>query len=172
MTVSAINPSATTRAADVRDCAFHVIPLRVAMTSSNAAPTTILDRGIDIPGTVAGLQSARCIGLHTADRVRFPHAVSRVAPGIGGAGNDRSSSAIRFNAARLNAWASRAMSRSPSRSRRGTRRSSAATSSRRSCRRVSFELVFMGVATAYVVRYCTTVQIRTDPAVRQPYSVV
>jgi hypothetical protein len=77
------------------------------------------------------------------DLVRFPHAVSRRTVQIAGAGNVRSSSAIRFKAVRLSPWASRAMSHSPSRLRPGTRRSSAATSSSRSCRTVSCDLFFM-----------------------------
>ena len=81
--------------------------------------------------------------LSTADRVdRLQTDSPRSVPSAG-AGSDRSSSAIRFNAARRNPCASRAISRSPARSSWGTRRSSAATSSSRSRRMVSCGVIFM-----------------------------
>jgi hypothetical protein len=54
------------------------------------------------------------------------------AEGVRRGHGNRSSSSIRFNAARFNFWASCAMARSSSRSMRGMRRSRAAISSRRS----------------------------------------
>jgi len=68
----------------------------------------------------------------TPDVIRTRQAVSRLAVRVASGLRRRSSSPIRFNAARFNPWASRAMARSPSRSIRGKRRSSAAMSSRRS----------------------------------------
>jgi len=81
--------------------------------------------------------------LSTADRVDPLQTDSPRSVPSAGAGSDRSSSAIRFNAARRNPCASRAISRSPARSSWGTRRSSAATSSSRSRRMVSCGVIFM-----------------------------
>ncbi len=71
-------------------------------------------------------------GGETPDLIPTCHAVSWLAEGVRGGHRNRSSSPIRFNAARFNLWASCAIAPSSARSMRGMRRSSAAISSRRS----------------------------------------